>query len=56
MSENKGRSPNDDRSDSLNPNNPAYQESMENKSDQMNPNNPAYYSSREKEEEEEDIE
>jgi hypothetical protein len=37
-----GRSPNDDRSDSMNPNNPAYQASEDNRSDQMNPNNPEY--------------
>ena len=41
-----GRTPNDDRSDSMNPNNDAYQASMDNRSDQMNPNNPAYGSSR----------
>jgi len=41
-----GRTPNDDRSDSLNPNNDAYQASMDNRSDQMNPNNDAYQSSR----------
>jgi hypothetical protein len=41
-----GRSPNDDRSDSMNPNNSAYQAAMDNRSDQMNPNNPAYHSSR----------
>jgi len=41
-----GRSPNDDRSDSMNPNNDAYQASMDNRSNQMNPNNPAYRSSR----------
>ena len=41
-----GRSPNDDRSDSMNPNNDAYQASMDNRSDQINPNNPAYWSSR----------
>lgn len=41
-----GRSPNDDRSDSMNPNNDAYQASMDNRSDQMNPNNDAYWSSR----------
>ena len=40
------RSPNDDRSDSMNPNNDAYQAVMDNRSDQMNPNNPAYDSSR----------
>jgi len=41
-----GCSPNDDRSDSMNPNNDAYQASMDNRSDQMNPNNEAYWSSR----------
>ena len=37
-----GRTPNDDRSDSKNPNNPAYQASVDNRSDQLNPNNPEY--------------
>lgn len=41
-----GRSANDDRSDSMNPNSDAYQASMDNRSDQMNPNNDAYHSSR----------
>jgi hypothetical protein len=41
-----GRSPNDDRSDSMNPNNDDYQAAMDNRSDQMNPNNDAYWSSR----------
>lgn len=41
-----GRSPNDDRSDSMNPNNDDYQAAMDNHSDQMNPNNDAYWSSR----------
>lgn len=41
-----GRGPNDDRSDSMNPNNDDYQASMDNRSDQMNPNNDAYWSSR----------
>ncbi len=31
---------NDDRSDSMNPNNPAYQASMDNRSSQLNPNHP----------------
>ena len=45
--EDKGdRTPNEDRSDSMNPNNDAYQASMDNRSDQINPNNPAYWSSR----------
>ena len=33
---------NDDRSDSMNPNNPAYEDSMDNRSNQLNPNNPEY--------------
>lgn len=41
-----GRSSNDDRSDSMNPNSDAYQASTDNRSDQMNPNNDAYHSSR----------
>ncbi len=41
-----GRSPNDDRSDSMNPNNDSYQALMDNRSDQMNPNNEAYWLSR----------
>ena len=42
----ESRTPNDDRSDSLNPNNPAEQAAADNRSSQMNPNNPAYHSSR----------
>lgn len=41
-----GRTANDDRSDSMNPNNDSYQASADNRSDQMNPNNDAYSSSR----------
>jgi hypothetical protein len=37
-----GRSSNDDRSNSMNPNNSAYQASQDNRSDQLNPNNPEY--------------
>ena len=33
---------NDDRSNSMNPNNPVYQASMDNRSDQLNPNHPEY--------------
>ena len=44
--EDEGHSPNDDRSDSMNPNNDSYQASMDNRSDQMNPNNDSYWSSR----------
>ena len=34
--------PNDDRSDSMNPNNDAYQHSQDNYADQHNPNNDEY--------------
>jgi hypothetical protein len=37
-----GRTANDDRSDSMNPNNEAYDDSMDNHSNQLNPNNEAY--------------
>ena len=37
-----GRTANDDRSDSMNPNNDAYEDSMDNHSNQLNPNNDAY--------------
>lgn len=37
-----GRTPNDDRSDSMNPNNDEYQDSMDNHSNQLNPNNDEY--------------
>lgn len=40
------QSPNDQRSNSLNPNNAAYHSFARNRSNQMNPNNPAYHSSR----------
>lgn len=36
------RTANDDRSDSMNPNNDAYDDSMDNHSNQLNPNNEAY--------------
>lgn len=39
-------SSNDQRSNSMNPNNPAFQASNDNRSNQMNPNNSAYRSSR----------
>lgn len=41
------RSANDDRSDSMNPNNDAYDDSMDNHSNQLNPNNENYQGSRE---------
>ena len=37
-----GRTSNDDRSDSMNPNNDAYEDSHDNRSDQLNPNNERY--------------
>jgi hypothetical protein len=36
------RNPNDDRSDSLNPNNDSHQASQDNRANQMNPNNSRY--------------
>lgn len=42
-----GRTANDDRSDSMNPNNDAYDDSMDNHSNQLNPNNEAYQGSAE---------
>jgi hypothetical protein len=47
-SENTGkeRSPNDQRSDSKNPNNPEHKDGVDNRSNQKNPNNPAHESSR----------
>lgn len=47
-----GRTANDDRSDSMNPNNDAYQDSMDNHSNQLNPNNDAYQGSQEETDEE----
>jgi len=41
------RTSNDDRSDSMNPNNPAYQETMDNHADQLNPNNERYQDEKE---------
>lgn len=37
-----GRTPNDDRSDSMNPNNEAYDYANDNHSNQLNPNNERY--------------
>jgi hypothetical protein len=45
------RTPNDDRSDSMNPNNDAYQDSLDNRSDQLNPNNDAYQGTRDEQDE-----
>jgi len=47
-----GRSSNDDRSDSMNPNNDAYHDSMDNHSNQLNPNNDAYQGTDKDDEEE----
>jgi len=47
-----GRTPNDDRSDSLNPNSDAHQSSEDNRSDQLNPNNERYQGGTEAEAEE----
>lgn len=41
------RTPNDDRSDSMNPNNHAYDDAMDNHSNQLNPNNDAYQGDKE---------
>ncbi len=41
-----GPSPNDQRSNVMNPNNPQYQSAIDNRANQLNPNNPAYWSSR----------
>lgn len=42
-----GRTPADDRSDSMNPNSDAYKSSEDNRSDQLNPNNERYQGSKE---------
>jgi hypothetical protein len=39
------RTPNDDRSDSMNPNNPANEDSLDNHANQLNPNNEQYQGS-----------
>ena len=41
-----GRSPNDQRSDVMNPNNPEYQDALDNRANQINPQHPVYRSSR----------
>ncbi len=40
------RNANDDRSDSMNPNNSSYQENLDNHSNQLNSNNDSYWQSR----------
>jgi hypothetical protein len=46
MEKKMSRTPNDDRSDSMNPNNDAYDASMDNHANQLNPNNEAYQGSK----------
>lgn len=41
-----GRNPNDQRSDVMNPNNPEYQDALDNRANQLNPKHPAYRSFR----------
>ena len=48
------RTPNDDRSDSKNPNNPAHEASEDNRGDQLNPDHEAYHASRGSDDEEEE--
>ena len=45
------RTPNDDRSDSKNPNNPAYDAAQDNRADQLNPEHEAYDKSRDEDDE-----
>ena len=45
MENEMSRTPNDDRSDSMNPNNDAYDASIDNHANQLNPNNDAYQGS-----------
>lgn len=44
------RTPNDDRSDSMNPNNDAYHDAQDNHADQLNPNNERYQGDRDDDE------
>jgi hypothetical protein len=46
VTEARTRSPNDQRSDALNPTSPEHRAAANNRSNQMNPNNPAYHRSR----------
>lgn len=46
-----GRTSNDDRSDSMNPNNDAYDENLDNYANQLNPNNDNYQGSEQSDEE-----
>lgn len=49
------RTPNDERSDSMNPNNDAYDASMDNHANQLNPNNEAYQGADEDERDQGDV-
>lgn len=42
----KTPSPNDQRANTLNPNNPAHRAAQNNRANQLNPNNPAYHAAR----------
>jgi len=48
------RTPNDDRSDSMNPNNDAYRDSLDNHANQLNPNNDEYRGDEDHDEEDND--
>ena len=50
MEKGRGRSSNDDRSNSMNPNNPAHQASQDNRADQLNPNHPEHKDDEDEEE------
>ena len=53
MTKGKGdRTPNDDRSDSKNPNNPAFKAAQDNRAEQLNPDHEAYHKSRGEDKEE----
>lgn len=52
----RGRSPNDQRSDAKNPNNPEYDAAQDNRANQRNPNSDAYRSSRDLDDDEDDEE
>jgi hypothetical protein len=47
-----GRTRNDDRSDSMNPNNQAYWDSLDNHSNQLNPNNERYQGANDRDDDE----
>ncbi len=51
-----GRSPNDQRSDAMNPNNPEYQDAQDNRSGQLDPESDTYRSSRDLDKDEDEDE